>query len=315
MSYKLKQTSPESVEVTSNLESFCFFYSFKVNQSKIVELQKGYFAVYISQRSGKPFIQSFYDNSNEEKKNVYRKLEISNLAEQKISINDALLANSRLSQFSNEVSQLHLFELFDEEEARQDCIDTKGWTPKFKNPTQNDDGKYFLRQTFSLGQATDRYIYWLAEQANNKKTERFSVAVPFIANSLTGTILALHKQELPKIQIIADEKTWPYPKEQELPTQKLRGYVMVAEGAFKAIPLTGEVDNLMQQTTSNKTSEEILTYLSQIVHGYPTPISRTLNTAAITKSNSVVPSEPELPIEVLCLEGLNSESPVDMIIK
>lgn len=314
MPYELVQTSPGSVNVTKNLESFWLFYNFNVDQAtKKVEIKRGFFAAYICQKSGKPFIESLEDPS-EKKEDLYRKLEISNVGKQKISINQARLVDSRFSQFSNEVSQLHLFDLSDEDEHKKEWIDTKGWSPKFKNPTKNDDGKYFLKQTFSLGQVTERHIYWLATQANVNGTERFAVAVPFIANSLMGTILALHQQDLPKIQISVDEKSWPYPSDQELPGA-INGYVMVAEGAFKAITLSGEVDNLIEQVTSDKPSEDILTYLSQIVHGYPTPISRTLNTAPITKSNSVVPSEPELPIEVLYFKGLNSTNPVDLIVK
>ncbi|MDD1428207.1 hypothetical protein MEO94_27895 [Dolichospermum sp. ST_sed9] len=315
MPYKLKQTSPGSVEVTSNLESFWFFYNFNVDEgTKKVQIERGYFAAYICQKSGKPFIQSLYGDSNQKKEDLYRKLEISNIADQKISINNARLVDSRFSQFSNEVSQLHLFDFSDEPEHKKEWVDTKGWSPKFKNPTKNDDGKYFLKQTLDFGQVKDRYIYWLSTQANANGTERFSLAVPFIANSLMGTILALHQQDLPKISISVDEKSWPYPSGQELPGA-INGFLMVAEGAFKAIALSGEVDNLIKQVTSDKPSKEILADLSQIIHRYPTPISRTINTAPVTSSNSVVPSSPELPIEVLYLEGLNSTNPVDMIIK
>jgi hypothetical protein len=315
MPYKLKQTSPGSVEVTSNLESFWFFYNFNVDEgTKKVQIERGYFAAYICQKSGKPFIQSLYGDSNQKKEDLYRKLEISNVADQKISINNARLVDSRFSQFSNEVSQLHLFDFSDEPEHKKEWVDTKGWSPKFKNPTKNDDGKYFLKQTLDFGQVKDRYIYWLSTQANTNGTERFGLAVPFIANSLMGTILALHQQDLPKISISVDEKSWPYPSGQELPGA-INGFLMVVEGAFKAIALSGEVDNLIQQVTSDKPSKEILADLSQIIHRYPTPISRTINTAPVTSSNSVVPSSPELPIEVLYLEGLNSTNPVDMIIK
>ena len=135
-----------------------------------------------------------------------------------------------------------------------------------------------------------------------------------------GTILALHQQDLPKIQISVDEKSWPYPSEQELPGA-INGFLMVAEGAFKSISLSGEIDNLIQlvkpdeNTKEVKRSKEVIALLSQIIHRYPTAISRTLNTAPATNSNSIVPSEPELPIEVLYMEGLNSTNPVDMIIK
>jgi hypothetical protein len=323
MPYKLKQTSPGSVEVTSNLESFWFFYDFSVDQgTKKVEMNKGYFAAYICQKSGKPFIQTLYGDSNAKKDDLYRKLEISNVAEQKISINNARLVDSKFSQFSNEVSQLHFFEFSPENEHKKEWVDTKGWSPKFNNPTKNDDGKYFLKQTLDFGQVKDRYIYWLSTQANANGTERFGLAVPFIANSLMGTILALHQQDLPKISISVDEKSWPYPSGQELPGA-IHGFLMVAEGAFKAISLSGEIDNLLYNTEIEnnkqkkvlKPSNEILVTLSQIIQRYPTPISRTINTAPVTSSDSVVPSSPELPIEVLYLESLNSTNPVDMIIK
>ena len=315
MPYKLVQTSPGSVDVTSGLESFWFFYNFNVDEgTKRVEIERGLFAAYICQKSGKPFIQSLYGDTNDKKEDSYRKLEISNVAEQKISINNARLVDSRFSQFSNEVSQLHLFDFSDEDEHKKEWIDTKGWSPKFKNPTKNDDGKYFLAHTLSFGQVKDRYIHWLTSQATDKGTERFGLAVPFIANSLMGTILALHQQDLPKIQISVDEKSWPYPSGQEL-SGAINVFLMVAEGAFKAIALSGEIDGLLQEVTSDKPSKEILANLSEIIHRYPTPIERTIRTAATTSSNSVVPSSPELPIEVLYLEGLNSTNPVEMIVQ
>ena len=310
MPYKLKQTNPGSIEVTTNLESFWFLYNFNVDQgTKKVDIKRGYFAAYISQASGNPFIQSLYGDSNE----IYRKLEISK-DELKISINNVRLVDSRFSQFSNEVSQLHLFDFSVEPEHKKEWIDTKGWTPKVTNPTRNNDNTFFLKHTLDFGQVQERYIYWLSTQANGNGTERFVLALPFIANSLMGTILALHKQDLPTIQLSVNERPWTYPSGQEL-SGAINGFVMVAEGAFKAIALSAEVDNLIKQVTSDTPSEDIIANLSQIIHRYPTPISRTMSTAPNTKSNSVVPSSPELPIEVLYLEGLNSTNPVDMIIQ
>lgn len=315
MPYKLTQTGPGNVEVTKNLESFWFFYNFNVDEgTKKVEIKRGFFAAYLCQKSGKPFIKSLYEDSNEKKEDLYRKLEVSNVAGQKISINHARLVNSRFSQFSNEVSQLHLFDFSDEDEHKKEWLDTKGWSPKFKNPTKNDDGKYFLKHTLSLGQVKDRYIYWLATQANTNGTERFSLALPFINTPLIGTILGLHQQDLPKIQISVDEKSWPYPSEQELPGA-INGFMMIAEGAFKSIALSGEMDSLINEVTSDKPSKDLMVYLSQKIHGYPTPINRTINTAPRTDSDSVVPSDPELPIEIIYMEQLNSTNPVDMIIK
>ena len=94
---------------------------------------------------------------------------------------------------------------------------------------------------------------------------------------------------------------------------------MVAEGAFKSITLSGEIDNLLQQVSApGKTSKDIITLLSQIVARFPTKISRTLITANDTSSNAIVESKESKPrpIEVLYMERLNSMgNPVDMIIK
>ncbi|BAY66426.1 hypothetical protein NIES22_65650 [Calothrix brevissima NIES-22] len=317
MPYKLVQTSPGNVDITKNLESFLFCYNFTVEKaSQNIIISSGIFAAYISQKSGKPFIKSLDDPNNKEKK---RKLEISNVAEHKITINNAKLVNSRFSQFSNEVSQLHLFnfEEEDEEKDKREWIETKGWSPKFKNPSKNDDGKDFLKHILEFDQVKDRYIYSLSTQSTSNGTERFALVLPFIANSLIGTVLAQHNKKLPKIQISVDDKPWSYPKsgDQELPGA-LNGFIMVAEGAFKSIALSGEIDDFLQLVTSHKESDEIIKNLSKIVHRYPTPISRTLNTVSVTSSNSVVPSDPELPMEVFYIEGLNSSNnEVEMIVK
>lgn len=317
MPYELVQQSPSSVIVTKNLESFWVLYNFNVNKAtKKIEIISGYFAAYISQKSGNPLIESLYKQQSTEKNDAYRKFEISNVAAQKIAINNARLVDSRFAQFSNEVSQIHLFDLSEENEHKKEWVDTKGWTPKFSNPIKNDDGKYFLKQTIGFGSVKDRYIYWLATQANENGTERFAVATPFIANSLAGTILSLHQQDLPKIQISVDEKPWSYPSGEEIPGD-IQGYLMVAEGAFKSITLSGEIDTLIKKVTSKQPSKDILTYLSEIIHKYPTPIHRTINTAPVTSSSALIPSSPELPIEILYLEGLNSspDKVVDLIVK
>ncbi len=314
MPYKLVQSSPSSVDVTSGLESFFIFYKFNVDRgSRRIEIQKGYFAAYLSQKSGKPFIQSLYGDANAGKEDSYRKLEISNVAEQKISINNVRLVDSRFSQFSNEVSQLHLFDFSDEKKHKKNWIDTKGWSPKFRNPTANDDGKYFIEQKFSFDQVKDRYLYWVSSQANGNKTERIALCLPFISNSLITTFLSNYKEVLPQLQLTLDEKSWSYPpsNDEDLPGA-VEGFLMVAEGAFKCVALNGEIDNLLQDITGEeKTSKDVIMALSKIVSRYPTSITRTLNTATRNDSNSIIPSTPELPIEVLYMEKLNNTEKTD----
>ena len=311
MPYELVQTSPDSVNVTKNLESFWFFCNFNVDKAaKMINIEDGYFATYISQKSGKPYIEKLSKESNGKKEDADRKLQISNVASHKISINNAKLVDSRCSQFSNEVSQLHLFKLSKQDEHKKEWIDSQGWTAKFTNPTTNDDGKYFIKQTLNFGEVTDRYVYWLVNKTNHNGTDKFVVATPFVANSLIGTILSLHKKNLPKIQISADEKSWPYPPGGEDLPGEIKGYLMVAEGAFKSIALSAEMDTLIDKIASTGTSEEILTYLSEVVQSYPTRIQRTLETVSVTHSNAIVPSNPQLPIEVLYMKGLNSSGEI-----
>lgn len=321
MPYTLVQLSPDKeVKVTKNLESFFIFYNFNVDGgTKKIEIQNGYFAAHISQKSGLPFIQSLYKDSNDKVKDKNRKLEISNVAEQKIRINNLRLVNSRFSQFSNEVSQLHLFE-FSEEMDKTTWIDAQSWQPIFHKPDGNDDGQYHLEHLLSFGKTEELYIYWLSTQSNENGTERIALSAPFIHKSLLTTVLSNHQKDLPKLQITIDKfekKTWNYPSsgDQTLPGD-INGFLMVAEGAFKSMTLSGEIDNLLQQITgSGKTSKDVIALLSQIVARYPTSISRTLDTASRTDSNAIIPSTPELPIEILYMEKLNSSNRVPIIIE
>jgi hypothetical protein len=325
MPYELAQKMPGSVIVTKNLDSFWILYNFNVDKAtKKIEIMRGYFAAYISQKVGNPIIESLYKQQSQEKTDAYRKLEISNVASQKIIINNAKLVGSRFAQFSNEVSQLHLFDLSSENEHKKEWVDTKGWTPKCETPTGNADGSAPMKQTIGFGQVKDRHIYWLATQANGNGTERFAAATYFTANSLAGTILSLHQQDLPKIQLSVNEKPWSYPSGDEIPGH-IQGYLMVAEGAFKSIALSGEIDNLINKVISKQLSKDILRYLSEVVQKYPTKsvskaeskFSRTINTVHDTWENAIIPSTPELPIEILYMEGLNSNTDkvVDLIVK
>jgi hypothetical protein len=317
MSYTLVQTSPSNINVTKDFESFCLCYHFNVEPGKTFQLQNGFFAVYISQKSGPPFVQSLYDDSQLGKQDLERKLEISNTAKHKILINYPRLVNSRFSQFSNEISQLHLFEFTDlNEQNKRDSIDTKGWTPQFKSPEKNDDGRYFLKQTLSFAAVKERYVYWLASQTNSNGAERFVAALPFVSTSLIGTIVGLHSQPFPKIEISVDEKLWSYPKLGKDDVEgALKGFIMVADGAFKAISLSAEIDTLCELSGQEKNHDEIISYLSQVVHSYPTKLSRTLSTVSDTQNNSIILSDPKLPIEILYMEGINKDNSVPLIVK
>jgi hypothetical protein len=318
MSYTLVQTSPGNINVTEDLESFFLCYRFNVDTGKKFLLQQGFFAVYISQKSGPPLVQSLYDDSELGKGDQERKLELSNTAGHKILVNYPRLVNSRFSQFSNEISQLHLFEFNNNLSAQQknNSIDTKGWTPDFNSPQENDDGIYFLEQTLSFADVKSRYVYWLASQTNSSKTERFALAVPFVSTSLIGTICGLHNQFFPKVEISVDGKLWSYPDSNQGGGQgALQGFVMVVDGAFKAIPLSVEIDTLCELIGPQGNNNAIISYLSRLVHSYPTKVSRNLSTVSNTQNNSIILSDPKLPIEILYMEGLNEVNPVPLIFK
>lgn len=318
MSYNLIQTRPDRIDVTKDLESFFLCYHFNVEAGgKTFQLQKGFFAVYLSQKSGPPFIQSLYNDNDLGKEDEERDLELSNRGGYKVAVKSTRLVNSRFAQFSNEVSQLHLFEFTDlDDQKKKESINTKEWTPQFKTPLKNDNDRYFLKHTLSFNSVKDRYVYWLSTQTNANGTERFAVAVPFIATSVIGTTVALHNEKFPKVEISVDGKSWSYPKGGEDDVEgNLKGFVIVADGAFKAMELNSNIDKLCELSGQQTNTDEVMNYLSQVVHKYPTKLCRNLNTISNTKDNSIVLSEPNLPIEILYMEGINSDNPMPLIIK
>lgn len=311
----IEKKATGEVTVTDSLESFWLFYNFIIDQAtKVIDIRRGFCAVYISKQSGLPNIKSL--NDGDSGINNDRKLEIINRGNHKVILNKLRLVDSRFSQFSNEESQLHLFDFSPFNPDKLEWINAQGWSPTFTNSTKNDNHTEFIKQLFSFNDIKDRQIFWLSTQSNSNGTERVTLALPFVSKPLLTNLLSSHNQPCPEIKISVDEKNWTYSKSADpnLPGA-VEGFIMVAEGAFKSIALSGEIDDVLKQNSAAVPSEEIMVYLSKIVQNYPTPIKRNLITVANTKSDSVVPSSPQLPIEILYLEHLNSINPVDLIIR
>ena len=314
MHYTFEQTIPKNIKITASMESFWLFYNFEINSAtKIITIndKEGMFAVYISQKSGPPFIPKL----NMDPLNTSN-FEITDRGGQKIQLNHVRLVESRLVEFSNEVAQLHLFKFSNNAPVEPPkWINTGGWAPQFTNPTHNKGNVPFLKHLFELdGKIQNRYIYWISAQEDGQGTKSFALAMPFLGQSPFQTILSEDGNPLPKIDILMNNHTWSYPPpgNTSLPGA-IKGFAMVADGAFKSIALNSAIDEWLDVDTNDTST--VITKLSQVVGDYPTSISRTLNTAHVVNKDSVVQAEPDPAVEILYMGKLNSINPVDPIIK
>jgi hypothetical protein len=319
MPYELKMTVPEEQPLISSLESFWLYYDFEINPANMaVTTHNGYLGVYYSGDSdainvvAPPYdlrcTLSFVKDKDE---NTMR-----------LRLNHLALGESRYSEFSNEFSQLHVFKFFNTDDNsppqpldKTQWIDESSWKPRYTPPTKNRGTSQFIRRTFSLGGIEDRYLYWLMAKQDKEGFNSVAFATRLLEQSIFGQLLTVGntKQNIPILKLSRklpnddEPKDWKY-FDPNVGCGNIRGYVMIAEGAFKAIPLTGKIEGWLPQGGQTFSTQELVERLSQIVFD-STPFQRTLDTVDETEKGGFVVSDPPLPIELCFLTGLNDTFP------
>jgi hypothetical protein len=331
MPYTWTKAGPPATALTARLQSFWIYYDFVVSRTtRQITVGDGYYAVYLSQASGPPGVLKPTPDD--------RDFTIADTAGGTIQLKHAALIQSRLVEYSNEFNHLHVFK-FDEAEDATGWIDTTGWNPAFTNPTKNEANRVFWPHTVALGTYeqkqggakkaggggkgaaaspgfTDRYVYWLMSRENAAGTRSVGMVMPFLNPSCLSHILSGDDKVMPPLKIkVQSRAEWQYfPTGVRTFPGDVKGYVMVAQGAFKATDLSSELEAWHFAGEKGTGKESLVAdRLADLVHR-SSEMRRTLETCDDTEHDSVIPPSPDGPVEVLYLDSLNNRNPVPSLV-
>ncbi len=322
-----KTGKPTSTELTARLESFWLYYDFVVDRgNRQITIGDGYYAVYLSQASGPPAVLK--------PAAADRDFTLDDTAGNVVQLKHAALIQSRVVEYSNEFNHLHVFK-FDDAANATTWIDASGWNPGFTNPDTNEGNRVFWPHTATFGAYeakkgekpkagapaaspgfTERYVYWLMARENASGTRALGAVMPFLNPSCLSHILSGDNKVMPPLKLkVQSRPDWTYfPTGVKTFPGDVKGYVMVAQGAFKAIDLSSELESWHLQGPSGPTEEVLVAdRLADLVHRAG-KLRRTLETCDDTKHDSVIPASPDGPVEVLYLDSLNNRVKVPALI-
>jgi len=240
----------------------------------------------------------------------------------------AKAVRSYKAEYANEVRQLHLL-TFDNMQNRSTWFADGGFDPAFEAPMIDADGNPFLQRTLSYKNIQNRYVFSTHTEENNNGTSTVMLTLPFLRASLFSQILqvALDPNVPPANAIIPPEmmptlsvttgmgRAWSY-FDGALPWKgAVNGFVMVCQGAFKAMELNNLYAKDWQQNEGAFTpnNQTILQELVRITHN-STRFTRTSETVDITTDNAIHQGSGDGPVEILYLGNLNSRAKVEPLL-
>ena len=303
--------------LSTTMESFWLYCSFAIeDETNYVTIQDGYLAVYFSQQNDLPEIMR---PPRPEEPVVNCVIERDPGSKRKIELKNLALIGSRLAEFANERSYLHLYRF--EINKLPDWIGEIGWQSNYKNPDQNDDHTELLDRLLTFDSVKDRHVYWTSIEESYRSIKTLSLATAFTGNqSVFKSLIAAHDKKFPTLTLSSEwhgntEFTFPSTSD-EVPDTAHQGFAMIAEGAFAALPLASELDSSVAEDSwffgRGAGAAPILKRLSNLVYNYPTEyldggLRRYLFQSKNSAASSVIPTTRDNPFEVLHIRGMNDE--------
>jgi hypothetical protein len=329
MPYTFTELTAPPRRLTQHLESFWLYFDFTVAAANgALVVTDGYFAAHISQL--RPPDEILDPDWKSLKFKVDGGAGMGN-----VTMHHAQCRERRKTELINEYGRLLLFQ-FDPKQPRKDWLECKDWAASYKHPLYDNDApdlRPYLFHKLSLGTAIqDRWAHCLKTREVDGKTKAVTAIVPFTAQPICGVLLQnpvvvvkdtpTGKEEMrfmPCLELKTfygqDQrvsKEWTHfdaPPPAVLPAA-VEGYVMVTQGAFKAILLGSQLDDWHMTAKKGWNAERICDQLAAILPQYP-PFERNLETVGESAADAVVrPPADNLPVEVLFLNNLGSKTAV-----
>jgi hypothetical protein len=315
MAFKLIELAPPERLVTPHLESFWIYNRLKVGAANgELTFQEGWAAVLVSlarrpQLTIPPWTATAYRIEGGQGVGSF-------------TIQNAYPKERRADQLVGEHSWLQLCEFHDASQARS-WFDDSRWSAPFTHPllstpdTKTDPSRYLFHE-LTLGNVTDRWAHWVSGRATAVGTEAVSVLMPFSGPTLLGTLLAAaeNPRHMPRLTINTfyghhdrnrpDHTFTHFHGDNTALPGDVEGFVMVMQGAFKAILLGPDLESWHLSADQGWNAERICNRLAAVAARYPA-FRRTVETAAESETLSVIMPPPgNRPAEFLFLKGLRS---------
>jgi len=314
MSYKI--TGPNNQVGPPSFESFWLYYPFTVSGQGVMTVQTMFWSVYFSESS-----KSVNINRPTRALGKYE-LADSTTAATNFQIHHTALVDSRAFEFASEYGQLHLFQCRTAAppQVPANWLTAGSWNPNFTTPPGCDrPDTPFIKHELSLVNGPQaRYAYHVMSRETGNGVRSISVLMPFLVNSVFSRLLISHGGVTPTLKLTRSvdggERTeWEYFNNPPLPTTAVRGFCMVAQGAFKNIELNATLDHWVDANSGADPIETIGDHLSRIVYAHP-PFKRTLATAYDTRNDSIIQTDSQPALEVLFLKNLNASAQVPRLL-
>lgn len=341
----LKPRDNDTSTKMADVESFFIYLDFDItNNLGTVTVKGGYWAVCCSGSTddypqGRPV-------ANVPPQSYYLKAPHSN----GLQFHRSRLLGSRKVEYGNEFTDLHLFEFVGAPKqlvapppgapaggaappVPQPWVDLADWQLKHTEPKAARNQKPLLLRRLSLtGQLENRYVHALSVNEDGQGTSSVAAAMPFDNPTCLASLISLHGGPMAELGVWTggratptDEVTERNPGWHYFTTDQLAananlpgtpvGFVMVAQGAFKAI--TWEAIDEWQP--GEIAGGRLMRQLRKLVAGYRlvppdgdqqsrSGYLRTIESVDDTKGDGIIPRSPDDPVEVLYLDGLNDNA-------
>jgi len=314
MAYKLFEEGQELTNRQTLLNSFWFQCEFNANSHDgVVEITNGWFAVYLSWLPGKNIPdEPVFAGAEGDTKNY----KIEDSSGGSFEIKQAQLQQAIKLRRCNERGKLFLFQLVDNIEGKREWLDPANWIRVDQTPDRNENNAKFASDKITFGDVADKHIHELVGVHSNTGLNGLGIALQFMQQSVFKEIIDLAnvgQTKIPSITLKLDTGGVPQESSYFVNTPlsgTLNGYVMVAQGAFKAIDADAALSG--QWFTDNKApalAQRLVGVLSNAMGLSDKQSNRTLENIDETAFDGNMGPSGDEPVEVLFLKGMK-EAPL-----
>lgn len=308
--------------LNASLESFLFYMPFQVHvNTGIVEAHQGangYFAYHVGWTSTQDFTSRPLHPQRPGAAGMVQNYTIREAGGQgNITIKSARLKESRYEVRSNELSCLHLFELSANlAVGSRKWLDLAQWAYTPPAPRENEDGTGFAPAGISFGGLEAQHLFkYMEYHVNGWKQALFMM--PFKQNGAFSTILDAwdNNAPIPSVSISPlGQGNRPTVRffQNYVANIAPTGFVMVAQGAFKAMATS----SLKEWSGRNLDANNVMAMCEECVNnavGQETRnqhiVTSTLESSDSSRMNSIPLASVDGPLEVLFLEDMPDGAP------
>jgi len=309
--YELKIDGEEK---SLNIKSFFIISGFSINTQTKVQAHEPYCAIHFSEKSdGKPFSKPLLTAGDT--------LEITGNDEVKIQINDITPLDYLKWEFRNEVHHLYSTRIGRAGTSPESWIKFEG-----NKPMQGATGKAEQNIPTITHFINKRGAYAVYERENDNGCTSLGFVLPIAPEPLLLDISKAARANFmptapafPKLTVerkiepgnlaskcVSSNITSTFFEEAPGAVQNAEGYVIIAQGNFKTLPLNHKTLMDWLDFNNQMDHEKFLQHISELAQN---KFLRTLETSQIDNVYSVSQESQSLPVELLFIDNVRRNSP------